>query len=82
MFRKHLILDSTFSRSCPSMALNSSSVRPAKLGGGIGGGTVKGGGKNGNGGNIKGGRMVLLLIDALPEPDAASTAAPVVGGGR
>ena len=52
MFLKHRILASTLTRSFPSMARSSVSVRPAKFCGGIGGGTLKGGmniggGKNG-----------------------------------
>ena len=56
MFLRHLILASTLSLSCPSICLSSSSVRPVKFGGGLGGGTVKGAGKKGgtNGGMKKG----------------------------
>lgn len=60
MFLRHLILASIFSLSEPSIALNSSSVSPLKLAGGIGGGTLNimfGGGAEkkagwGGGGNI------------------------------
>ena len=50
MFLRHRILASTLSLSCPSIALSSVSVRPVKLGGGIGGGGIMGPKKGGIGG--------------------------------
>jgi len=58
MFLRTLIRASTLSRSLPSMARSSASVRPAKFGGGMGGGgrlKSGGGGKNPIGGNAKAG---------------------------
>jgi hypothetical protein len=58
MFLRTLIRASTLSRSLPSIARSSESVKPEKFGGGMGGGgRLKrgGGGKKGIGGNMNGG---------------------------
>ena len=75
MFLRHRIRASTFSLSCPSMALSSSAVRPWKLGGGIGGGTAKGE-KNGMGGGRNGGRPAGAAGGALPAVEADAAAVP------
>ena len=78
MFLRTLILASTLDLSWPSIALSSASVRPVKLGGGIGGGgrfRNGGGGKNaiGIGGIMKGG--------IAPGPGAAEGPVVAVPGG-
>lgn len=57
MFLKHCILASMCCLSLPSKFLNSSSVKLARLVGGIGAGAMKGIG-NGKGGKLKGGAKV------------------------
>ena len=73
MLRRHLILASTFALSWPSMAFNSSSVRPEKSCGGNGGGIVKGGMKNGGGGGNAGN-----VVGSVDVPDVAPPEVVVV----
>ncbi len=66
MLRRHLILASTLTLSVPSIALSSSSVRPEKFVGGIGGG-IPNGGINIGGGMNNGGTpdVVLVVLDEV-----------------
>jgi hypothetical protein len=75
MLRKHLILASTLFLSLPSMARSSSSVRPLKFCGGMGGGMVKGG--INIGGNIGGiaydaddDEVVVVVVVDVDDPEA------------
>ena len=69
MLRRHLILASTFALSWPSMAFNSSSVRPEKSCGGNGGGIVKGGMKNGGGGGNAGNVVGSVVVPDVAPPE-------------